>query len=113
MYTNFLLSGNSALTDFSSNALGKIVFFAFCLMTVVGFLLMGIDKAKAKKGAWRIKEATLFLVAALFGGVGTTLGMIIFRHKTKHWYFVVFMPLLAALNLIIVFYLLNNGVMPL
>lgn len=53
-------------------------------MTVLGFVVMGIDKAKAKEGKWRIKEAALFAFAILFGGVGTTLGMYVFRHKTKH-----------------------------
>ena len=43
--------------------------------------------AKAKAGAWRIPEKTLFLATALFGGFGGTLGMTFFRHKTKHWYF--------------------------
>lgn len=80
----------------------KELFYAFLavfgIMSVVGFLIMLIDKKKAEKGQWRIKEATLFLVAFLFGGVGTTLGMFVFRHKTKHWYFRVGMPFLALLN---------------
>ena len=79
----------------------------FVIMTIVGFLVMKIDKEKAKRGAWRIKEATLFLVAALFGGVGTTLGMFICRHKTNHWYFVVFMPLLAVVNVVLFILIFN------
>ena len=74
----------------------KILIAIFAVMTVVGILVMGIDKSRAKKGDWRIKESTLFLVALLFGGVGTTFGMIIFRHKTKHWYFKLFFPLMLA-----------------
>ena len=58
------------------------------------FAIMGIDKRKAIKGAYRIPEATLFCVALLGGSLGTTLGMNLFRHKTKHWYFVVGMPLI-------------------
>ena len=57
------------------------------VMNVLAFALMGIDKLKAKAGAWRVPEKTLFLVTALFGGLGGTLGMYFFRHKTKHWYF--------------------------
>lgn len=93
----------------------KILIVIFAVMTVVGILVMGIDKSRAKKGDWRIKESTLFLVALLFGGVGTTFGMIIFRHKTKHWYFVVFMPLLAVLNVVAIMFLssLNYGITPL
>ena len=48
------------------------------------FALMGIDKWKAKRGAWRIPEKTLFLTAALGGSIGGILGMKVFRHKTRH-----------------------------
>ena len=68
-------------------------------MSVAAFILMGVDKARAKRGAWRIPEATLFLFAALMGGVGGTLGMFFFRHKTKHWYFRLGFPALAAVQL--------------
>ena len=48
------------------------------------FALMGIDKWKAKRGAWRVPEKTLFLTAALGGSIGGILGMKVFRHKTRH-----------------------------
>ena len=70
-------------------------------MNVAAFVLMGVDKARAKRGAWRIPEATLFLVAALMGGLGGTAGMFLFRHKTKHWYFRLGFPLLAAAQVLI------------
>lgn len=56
-------------------------------MNLLGFILMGTDKKRAQKGAWRIPEATLFLVSLLGGAFGATMGMRLFRHKTKHWYF--------------------------
>ncbi|MBQ4424636.1 MAG: DUF1294 domain-containing protein [Lachnospiraceae bacterium] len=67
-------------------------------MNLLAFSLMGIDKGRAKKGKWRIPEKTLFLAAALFGGLGGTLGMLFFRHKTKHWYFRLFFPLFMLLQ---------------
>lgn len=76
-----------------------VITCVFAAMTVLGFVVMGIDKAKAKEGKWRIKEAALFAFAILFGGVGTTLGMCVFRHKTKHWYFAVFFPILALVDI--------------
>ena len=76
-----------------------VITCVFAVMTVLGFVVMGIDKAKAKEGKWRIKEAALFAFAILFGGVGTTLGMYVFRHKTKHWYFAVFFPILALVDI--------------
>ena len=69
------------------------------VMSVAAVILMGVDKARAKRGAWRIPEATLFLFAALMGGVGGTLGMFFFRHKTKQWYFRLGFPALAAVQL--------------
>lgn len=62
---------------------------------------MGIDKSKARRQAWRIPEKTLFLISLLGGSVGTWMGMYIFRHKTKHWYFVVGMPVILVLQLVI------------
>ena len=71
------------------------------VMNVLAFALMGIDKLKAKKGAWRIPEKTLFLVTALFGGLGGTLGMTVFRHKTKHWYFKLGFPALLVVQVVL------------
>ncbi|MBR6898363.1 MAG: DUF1294 domain-containing protein [Lachnospiraceae bacterium] len=62
------------------------------IMNIAGFAVMGADKSKAKKGAWRIPEKNLFIVSAVGGSIGTLAGMYAFRHKTKHWYFVVGMP---------------------
>ena len=58
------------------------------------FTVYGVDKAKARRGAWRVPEKTLFLLPLLGGSVGALLGMLIFRHKTKHWYFVWGIPLI-------------------
>ena len=59
------------------------------------YALMGVDKRRAgQRGAQRIPERTLFLSALLGGGVGAFLGMWGFRHKTRHWYFVVGIPLI-------------------
>lgn len=76
------------------------------IMTLVGFLTMGSDKKRAEKKRWRIPEKTLFLIAILGGSLGSVLGMQLFRHKTKHWYFALFMPLilLAHIALMILFF---------
>jgi uncharacterized membrane protein YsdA (DUF1294 family) len=70
-------------------------------MNIIGLAVMGIDKSKAKRHVWRIPEKVLFLVSLLGGSIGTWAGMYIFRHKTKHWYFVVGMPLILALQTVI------------
>ena len=76
------------------------------VMNLMSFALMGIDKMKARAGMWRIPEKTLFLVTALFGGLGGTLGMVLFRHKTRHWYFKYGFPALLAAQLVLLMLLL-------
>ena len=68
-------------------------------MNLAAFLLMGADKRRARQHRWRIPEATLFLAAALGGSLGAVAGMRVFRHKTRHWYFVVGMPAILAVQL--------------
>lgn len=62
------------------------------IINLIGFYIMGVDKKRAIRGAWRISEASLFLTALLGGSLGCTLGMRYFRHKTRHWYFKFGMP---------------------
>ena len=62
------------------------------VINMTGFAVMGIDKKRAVRGAWRISEASLFWVALAGGALGCTLGMHRFRHKTRHWYFRYGMP---------------------
>ncbi|MBR1408407.1 MAG: DUF1294 domain-containing protein [Clostridia bacterium] len=68
-------------------------------LNLICFALMGYDKDCAKKGKRRVPEKRLFLSAACFGAVGGVLGMQVFRHKTKHWTFSIFFPLLAAVQI--------------
>ena len=71
------------------------------VMNIVGFAAMGIDKQKAKKQVWRIPEKTLFLLSIFGGSLGSWAGMYAFRHKTKHWYFIVFMPLIFLIHVVL------------
>lgn len=84
----------------------KIVLLIYlAVMNVLGFALMGADKRRAKRHAWRIPEKVLFLASLLGGSIGTWAGMYAFHHKTKHWYFVVGMPLILAVQLLIAYWL--------
>ena len=69
------------------------------LINALGFLLMLIDKWKAKHNRWRIPEATLMGVAAIGGSIGSLVGMYTFRHKTKHIKFTLGIPLILAVPL--------------
>ena len=74
------------------------------IMNCVSFFLMWKDKNAAKNGKWRVKERTLFLAAALFGGLGGVMGMQILRHKTQHWYFQLFFPLFLIAQIAILIF---------
>lgn len=68
-------------------------------VNLLAFVLMGVDKSKARRGAWRIPERVLFLAAIAGGSVGAIAGMFAFRHKTKHLRFVLGLPLILLLQL--------------
>ena len=76
-----------------------------CFTSAIDFALMGVDKWKARRGAWRIPESTLWLFALLGGALGGTLAMQVFRHKTRHWYFRFGFPLLAAADVALLIWL--------
>ena len=75
------------------------------LVNAIGFLLMLIDKQKAKKNRWRIPESTLMLSAALGGSIGALVGMYTFRHKTKHLKFTLGIPAILVIQLLLGGYL--------
>ena len=76
----------------------------FLAINIVLFVVMGVDKYRAIRRRWRIPEATLFILALVGGACGGTVGMYSFRHKTEHWYFAVFFPLLALAQLALYFF---------
>ena len=74
------------------------------VLNLLAFLLMGLDKAKARRHRWRIPEKTLFLSAILGGSIGAIAGMQLFRHKTKHASFRIGMPCILVLQLALAAY---------
>ena len=77
----------------------KPVLIYLLSVNALGFLLMLIDKYKARKKLWRIPEATLMWVAALGGSLGSLLGMYTVRHKTKHKKFMIGLPVMIIINI--------------
>lgn len=77
-------------------------------INILTFIVYGIDKLKAKKGWWRIPEATLLLLAAIGGSIGAWFGMLLFRHKTKHWKFRLGIPLIFILQFALLLYVYVN-----
>ena len=86
----------------------QILLVYLLLINAAGFLLMLVDKIKARKNLWRIPEATLMTVAAIGGSIGAIAGMNLFRHKTKHAKFYIGLPVILVLQIVaaicIIFY---------
>ncbi len=81
----------------------NIILYFICI-NILGFFIMWLDKRKAKKGAWRIPEKTLFIITALGGGIGTIAGMYTFRHKTQKIQFVIGFPFITILEIVTIIY---------
>ena len=94
--------------------MNKLLIAYLLLINALGFGLMLLDKRKAKKNRWRIRESTLMLVAALGGSVGSLLGMYAVRHKTKHLKFTLGIPaiLIAQIALAVLVYQLSAKRLP-
>ena len=82
----------------------QITVIYLIVINILGFLVMGLDKHKAKMAERRIPENTLFMFTILGGGVGTIAGMYVFHHKTKKMKFKVGMPLILILEILIFVY---------
>ncbi|MEK5106831.1 DUF1294 domain-containing protein [Cytobacillus sp. FSL K6-0129] len=82
------------------------IIIVFFIINGIAAIMMKIDKRKAQKGEYRIREQNLWLVALLFGAIGMTWGMRRYRHKTKHFSFKFGLPILSVLQLIFLVYLI-------
>ena len=65
----------------------KYLLVVYAIVSIVTFFAYGLDKRKAKKKRWRTPEAVLLCLGFFGGAVGALIGMNLFRHKTRHWYF--------------------------
>lgn len=83
----------------------KYSFIYLCIINALSFLLMLIDKQKAKKNRWRIPERTLLGVCAIGGSVGGLLGLYLLRHKTPHKRFSIGIPVMFILHLVALYFL--------
>lgn len=85
----------------------KLFAIYLVVMNVLGVAVMWSDKRRARLHRWRIPEKVLFGVSLLGGSAGTWAGMYLFRHKTKHWYFVIGMPLILVCQAALAIYLVR------
>ena len=83
-----------------------ILFIYLAIINAISFLLMLVDKYKAKKNLWRIPERTLMGFVAIGGSLGALAGMYLVRHKTKHLKFTVGIPVILFLHVLIAVWLI-------
>ena len=93
---------------FSNPVITAVIAAYLIIINIAGFASMGIDKKKAERKQWRTPEATLFLIAAIGGSIGSIIGMKYFRHKTKHWYFVIGMPLILIIQIALIIFCITT-----
>ena len=91
------------------NAITLIIIYLVAV-NCTSFIFMGVDKHKARKRAWRIPESTLFVLALIGGSLGSIAGMPLFRHKTRHWYFLYGMPAILILQILLVLLLITSPI---
>jgi len=78
------------------------------VVNVLAFILYGMDKSRARHHQWRIPEKTLIGIAMIGGSVGAILGMFLFRHKTRHWYFRYGIPAMLVIQIVLAGILLGR-----
>lgn len=82
----------------------KAILYYFLALSVLNFSFMGWDKRQAKRGRPRVPERRFFLIALLGGAAGAILGMYVFHHKTRHWYFKWGLPVILLLHLALLWF---------
>ena len=83
----------------------EFLIYYLIIINIIGVIINCIDKHKAKHNKWRIKEATLWIIAILGGAPFTYITMKAIRHKTKHTSFMIGMPLLSVIQIAAIIYL--------
>lgn len=96
---------DGVIAYFSEHTTALAVILYLLVVNITVFVLCGADKYKSKRGMWRVRERTFFLLSALGGSPLMLAGMYLFRHKTKHLEFTVCVPMILALQTVLVLYL--------
>lgn len=91
------------------NAITLIIIY-LVVINCTSFITMGVDKYKARKRTWRIPESTLFVLALIGGSIGSIVGMHLFHHKTRHWYFLYGMPAILIVQILLVLLIVTSPI---
>lgn len=86
----------------------NIIIITLIVLNIFGFVLVSLDKYKAKNRLWRIPERSFFILSILGGSIGVYIGLFVFNHKTRNWYFMTLIPLIIIIQTVFIYYLLNK-----
>jgi len=85
----------------------RTILSIFLMINIVAFIVVGIDKYKAHRSLWRIPEKVFFWFALIGGCPGIYSGLMLFRHKTRHWYFMYGIPFIFLFQVVLIYLALN------
>ncbi|MFZ5643847.1 MAG: DUF1294 domain-containing protein [Bacillota bacterium] len=88
----------------------ELIIIYILAINLIGFLLMGLDKSRARAGNWRVPEKRFIIIAIMGGSAGVILGLRLFRHKTRHLKFTIIIPMILVLQVFIFLWLKNRGI---
>ena len=88
--------------------IANALLYYLIVITIVTFLVYGIDKWKAKQGSWRISEASLLILAVIGGSIGALFGMKVWHHKTMHKKFKYGLPLILLAQITLIYLILDR-----
>ncbi len=86
----------------------NFIIILLLVLNIFGFILVSLDKFKAKNKLWRIPERSFFLLSILGGSIGVYIGLFLFHHKTRNWYFMTFIPFIILAQTVFIYYLVNK-----
>lgn len=89
-------------------ALDQYIFIGILYINLLTFIMFGIDKKRAVRDAWRIRESTLLILSLIGGSVGALVGMTVFRHKIRKMKFVMLVPVFFAMHLVLLLLFLRR-----
>lgn len=100
------LTGGEKMLEIKEIFTVQNIIIYLAIINIIGFFAMCLDKRKARRGAWRISEQSLFYITLLGGGIGTIAGMYVFRHKTKKLRFTIGFPVILISEIVLAGYLI-------
>ncbi|MCX7711273.1 MAG: DUF1294 domain-containing protein [Clostridia bacterium] len=86
----------------------RVAEYLIAAINIIGFIIVGVDKYKARYRMWRIPERTFFVIGIIGGCPGVYAGLLLFRHKIQKWYFMYGFPFIFFLQLLLIIWIVKQ-----